>query len=548
MIAAPWLLAAVMAQAGVPAQTLDVRPGAIHGRVSRPDGRPAVRAEVRLLPNVPFRGNRVSVTDQDGAYAFDNLPPGFYRLLAQKSGFIPTQYGGRPIDDPGEPVLVTAGELRERIDIVLARQAAITGRVVDENGDPVEGARVHAQQLRYVGGRYRLVDAFGVHERLTDDRGQFRIYGLQAGSYLVSAVVGQIDYPANAMVNLPGYAPTFYPGRVRVSDAESVKVPAGQDAALTDFALARVRTARVSGTAVNSHGEPITGGLVIRPTVRSGGVGEEFGARIERDGRFEFRNVPPGEYVIVASKSRQRPSVEGEFASRVVNVDGEDVEGLSVRTNPGSTVSGHVVLEGGSAPPDAFTIEPYPVDADFDPPPGGAIAHAELTPAFDFTMSGISGPRRFRLTEAPDGWMLKSVRVNGQDVTDDVLSFGTSADSLSDVDIVLSRMGGEVSGTLAVPRGVSPSLYSVIVFSDNANDWYAESRFLRSAAVSSDGSFDVRGLPAGTYFVAAIPGGGGDGWQEPRWLEALSAAVPRHLVGEGQNLSLMLKPASMPRR
>ena len=542
------MLALILAQAVPPAQPPSVRPGSIHGHVSRPDGRAAVRAEVRLMPNAPHLRGGVVVTDDEGAFAFDGLSPGLYRLVAQKTGFIPTQYGGQPLDQTGDSVAVNAGELLDHVDIVLARQSAIMGRVLDENGDPVEGARVHAQQLRYVGGRYRLVDAVGSHDRVTDDRGHFRIYGLQSGSYIVSAVVGQIDYPSNAMVNLPGYAPTFYPGGQRVSEAERVRVAAGEDVEIPDFALARVRTARISGRALTSKGEPITGGLVIRPTVRSGGVGEEFGARIERDGTFEFHNLAPGEYVIVASKGRQRPSVEGEFAAYTVTVDGSDIGGLHVRTSAGSTISGHVVLEGGTAATDAFKIEPYPVDPDFDPPPGGSVAQAEITPALDFTMSGISGQRRFRLTEAPDGWMLKSVRVNGRDVTDDTLSFGTSDDSLSDVEITLSYVGGEVSGTVTAPRGLPLNQYSVVVFPDDPDQWYSDSRYLKVGPVAPDGRFDVRGLPSATYFVVAIPRVAGDGWQEPARLEALAASATRRLVTEGQTLSLVLTPAALPRR
>jgi hypothetical protein len=66
--------------------------------------------------------------------------------------------------------------------------------------------------------------------------------------------------------------------------------------------------------------------------------------------------------------------------------------------------------------------------------------------------------------------------------------------------------------------------------------------------VAADGRFDVRGLPSGSYFVVAIPRVEGDGWQEPRLLEALEATAPRRLVTEGQTLSLVLKAAALPRR
>ena len=128
MIANAWLLAIVIAQSGVQsaANAPEVPAAAIHGHVLRPDGEPAIRAEVRLISAGRFAKSQVAVTDQDGVYRFDDLTPGPYRMVAQKSGFVSIQYGGRPITETPDILMLNPGELRDHVDIRLVRHSAIT--------------------------------------------------------------------------------------------------------------------------------------------------------------------------------------------------------------------------------------------------------------------------------------------------------------------------------------------------------------------------------------------------------------------------------------
>ncbi len=155
------------------------------------------------------------------------------------------------------------------------------------------------------------------------------------------------------------------------------------------------------------------------------------GARIGRDGRFEFPNVPPGQYIIKADRGRRSPSTEGEFGALPVSVDGADITGLILQASAGSTIAGRVTFESGrgiQAPRTSqIQIQPVPVDPDQSPmQPADAAIHDD----WSFEIAGINGPRRLRVLRAPTGWTLKDIRIRGIDVSDQALSFGQENQSL----------------------------------------------------------------------------------------------------------------------
>jgi uncharacterized GH25 family protein len=503
--------------------------GALRGQVTRSDGRPVMNAVVRLSSDSEQGLPRTTVTDGQGRYEFLRLPAGRYTIMASQSDLITVQYGQRRAAEPGEPIDLAPGESRDRIDISLPSPGAITGHVVDDGGDPVEGVTVRALQTMYEAGRRRLVQA-GV-TRLTDDRGHYRIYGLKPGEYFVSAMVGQVT------VDLPGYAPTYFPGTWNPREAQTIEVDVAQQFTGIDIALARVPTARIAGMAFDAAGNPIQGGLSLSPSRRSGlPVDMLLGARIDPNGTFEFPNVPPGEYVVQASKSRANPSTEGEFASRFITVNGTDVTGIVIRMSTGSTISGRVTFRGAGSPiPTGIEVTAFPVDLDRSRNPP---ATADIRPDWGFELAGISGPRLFRLREAPPGWTLKAVLLNGVDVTDMPLPFGTTSQSLTDLEVVLTDRVSELSGTVTDRRGRPATDYTVIVFASDRDSWGPSSRFLTTARPGPHGIFTVTGLPSGEYFVAAVDRMVDGEWQDPDVLESVVPGALRVTLTEGQRLSV----------
>ena len=141
-----------------------------------------------------------------------------------------------------------------KIDITLAATGAISGRVFDENGDPLEAVNVRLMQLQFGANRRQLLPVVGVGARVTNDQGAYRLYGVPPGQYIVLANVADRSRVQAATIAPSGYAPTYYPATPKPSEAQLVTVGLSQDVAEIDLALARVATASVSGVVVDSQG------------------------------------------------------------------------------------------------------------------------------------------------------------------------------------------------------------------------------------------------------------------------------------------------------
>jgi carboxypeptidase family protein len=524
--------------------------GVIRGRIISADGRGVSQAHVVLVPP-PNPTDRLTLprafkTLNDGRFEFSNLAPGRYRVLASKNGFLPATSNGRADGTPNSPAIdLAAGETRDGVDIPLTRYGTMTGRVLDEYGFPVMGARVQALRVRYEGGRRKLV-AVSIPDRTTDDRGEYRLYGLQPGQYIVSAFIGDVSSD-----DVPGYARTYFPGMASATDAQYVAVGAGQDVVGLDIALARVRTARISGRLIDALGQPGGGSLILIPTWRaSTAPAEPIGARIlPADGRFEFRNVPPDEYVIQSSRGRKNNWTEGEFAAMPIVVNGVDVNDLVLQTTTGSSVTGRITfntLDRTKIPQlSAIEITAVPVDPDLSP--SGAWANAHILADWQFEMAGLSGPRRLVVSRIPAGWTLEQIRAGGADVTDRPLALGRADQSANNVEIVLSDRVSQLTGSVTDDNHRPVHGAHVIVFAADRDRWFSGSRFLRDATTDEQGTYTVSGLPFGSYYVTATSQvfiEGPEAWQDPAFLTAQISRATSLTISEGQRVTRSIRLSS----
>jgi hypothetical protein len=182
-----------------------------------------------------------------------------------------------------------------------------------------------------------------------------------------------------------------------------------------------------------------------------------------------------------------------------------------------------------------------PADQDLAPFVGGPD-RAGIHDDWTFEITNVNGPRRLRVVRAPSGWSLKAILVDSTDVTDTVLSFGTPAQSLKDVEVVLTRQQTAISGRITDARGRPAAGGAVVAFAVDEDRRGEGSRFFAVTRPARDGSFELRGLPRGDYFIAAADRvRDDDEWHDPDVLNALARTATRITLIEGQELTLTLK-------
>jgi hypothetical protein len=172
-----------------PVDALPTGTASLVGRVAAAEtGRPLKRARVTVAP-IDGRPRSV-LTDEAGRFAVKDLPAGKYAVSAVKTGFVRTAFGQRRALRDGTPIEVRDGQTVSSVDMILPRGGVITGRLRDEDGEPLSRAGVRALRFQYQRGERRLMPAGNDQ---TDDRGEYRIFALPPGEYVVTATVGQME-------------------------------------------------------------------------------------------------------------------------------------------------------------------------------------------------------------------------------------------------------------------------------------------------------------------------------------------------------------------
>jgi hypothetical protein len=523
-----------------PAAMTRVRAGAIRGRVVSATKRPISGARVRVM-RPGYGGDTAVFSDEQGRFGITGLPSGSYAVEASKIGYVTVQYGQTRAAEPGLQLTLRENAVLDNIVVTLPRGSAVTGMIADEHGEPLEGVGVRALQVRYANGRTSALAAPGVREVFTDNRGRYRLFGLLPGSYLVAASVEDTITSADAS----GYAPIFHPGSTQVSDAVPVQAEIGRDVPGIDLVFHRVSAARVAGVVRDASGAPADARVLIVASQRSGAIALEprQASTTGGAGSFAVANVPPGDYVVQAFSPRVRGRAP-EFGVEFVTVGESDPKPIAVRMSIGTALEGRLVLEGNERADATVAVSAMPADFDYAPIIGGGPSGGSRVLKGVFTIPHLFGPTRFRITGRPD-WYLKSVSIDGLDVTDTPFDFGLTAQTVRGAEIVASNAGGVITGHVTDARSAPVRDYAVVVFSTDRTKWFANSRFLKLGRPSQDGTFEVVGLPPGEYWVAAVDSIQGNQsfgeWEKPDVLEALSTRATRVTLTERERSMVMLR-------
>ena len=284
--------------------------------------------------------------------------------------------------------------------------SAISGRVLDETGDPIEGVNVFAARSMFRDGRRQLVPSGGPSNR-TDEAGEYRLRGLAPGTYYVTGLTHETwTVTRDGLKQVMGYSPTYFPGTTHVREARRVTVRVGEQVSNADLALVPGRAARISGTALDSHGRPFTK-VDVEEEIRGdnfASFGSVASAAVNPDGTFAIENVPPGEYMIGASTGQD--TAEPQVALQPITVDAADIDNVALSGTVGAVVSGRVLTDDGRIPSiprlhvfitERATGQPSPMFL--------SLGSGESDVADDgtFTVKGVVGRSWIRV-RLPDGW------------------------------------------------------------------------------------------------------------------------------------------------
>jgi hypothetical protein len=503
--------------------------GIIRGRVRSADtGAPLARAYVTLSAT-GVRDQRSATTDARGVYEFRNLAAGRYFVSVSRTGYVTTPFGQRR----GEAVRSTAIEIVnaqvvESIDVSLVRGGAIEGRVVDQRGEPLVEATVFVARSSMINGERRF-DGTYTASTATDDRGFFRLYGLDAGSkYLAvnaSTLLGNNNQPI-----------TFYPGTVLPSEAQPLVMTAGQEIAGITLQVIPVRLSTISGTVTDSTSRPAPDSSI------SADAGAPVrGGRTLKDGSFSIANVPPGRYELNVQTATR------EYVSVPVVVADTDVV-VSLVTAPSWPVRGRIVFEEGRAPAGvAFDTVAVNLQSRYE----GGVSSLKMwtgpkvssdwtfeTPTALGAGAITASSRTPRPPGGRDPWMFKGVFRRGVDVTDTLIDFTSAVD---DLEVVLTTRVTLLTGTVVDRKGVPSRDVAVVIFADDPEKWRSPSRFVRVVRTTQTGQFSASSLPPGKYRAIALDDIEQGAEADASFLERLRSSSTALTIGEGETKTVNLR-------
>jgi len=450
------------------------------------------------------------VTGPDGRFEFPDLKAGTYFLGAERAGYV--RLHRRRRSTVGARVSVTDGQDYQDAVLKMVPGGVITGRVVDENGDPMSNMSVSALQYRYPMGRETLMP---VNQAQTNDLGEYRIFGLQPGRYVVSVSSGGAGRFMMAGIGSSGPAPTgrvyaamYYPDSLTRAGASSIEVrPGGEERA--DFHMAQVPAVSVRGRLLNVEpGERTHVQLVLLS--ENGATGNGL---VKPDRSFEIRGVTPGAYVLMAtsfdtSETRAEPRIAREPI--VVGAEGLDGVELSLAAT-GGELQGRVRAEG---PPIKFeqlvvvlVPKPSPTTADGGPTGlfgvAGRSGYARVEKDGTFKLK-VPGPGSYDVMLNARGagledWYTKTVHWGGRDVTASGLKISGRASG--NLDIVVAADGGRLEGTVVDEHAKPVADATVVAVPDPPFRQHFE--LYQPAQSDSSGHFVIRGQRPGHYQVYA---------------------------------------------
>lgn len=530
------VLLSTSAQMGAPSSAALLE-GSVVNKVT---GSPVRHAHVMYIKVPGANSMPISTdTDSDGHFSV-SVEAGSYRLWVERPGFARQTYGSRTPEGAGTVLNLAPGQQLRDIHLQIVPLGAISGHVLDEDGEALQGTGIQVLRYSFATGRRQLITVTGTS---SNDLGEYRVYDLPAGRYFLMAIPhgAPLTHAPEGGTLIPelqqSFAAVYYPGNLDFSSASEITLPEGAQVSDADFHLQRVPAVMVRGRAFSAV-EDFTGSQLQVVLARNDGnlasAINRTSATIEPNtGKFEFHGIAPGSYLLVASEVRNGHASGGRVPIEV-NADTAQ-QNASVTLTPAFDLSGSVEVEGNSnAKVSGVSIRlSAPEGLALGPPPS-----AKTGPDGAFRLSGVTpGVWDFTLGPLPENLWIKSANFGNADALAGELNI--SSGSRGVLRIVLAANGAEVSG--AVTQDGQPS-HATVVLVPAASELQGSAPMYRSTTTQDGGTFVLRGVRPGAYKLFAFEEVESFAWLDPEFLKPVESLGESISVGEGEKITRQLTP------
>jgi hypothetical protein len=462
------LLAAGMAHAQ---KTPDERPASLSGTVvNSVTGEPIARVHVFILTmqNGARDVNRSAVTDSQGKFSLSPLPAGYYIPMVERTGFAMLRDS---VALRTAAVQLRAGESKDDFTIRLAPAGAISGRVVDADGEPVDGVFVSVEGLT---GTFRRAQ--------TDDEGNFRLGGLAPGRYRLLASSPELPLPPEIRTDgteETDNAATYYPNSLTRRAAGRIEVKPGGEIGGVEIRMVRTPVVGVSGAV---SGLPTGTRATVQVRSLEGSAGTS--ATVQPDGTFTVWRLGPGKYVFSVG------SPGGLTAAAEVEVGSSNVEHVDLAIAGPVEISGRVEFEDANRQRASGNMLAIGL--------GGSVPAVQIHPAADgsFKVEKVT-PAQYRLQYLGTGYV-KSVRLGNVEIPGGIVDL-RSAGAGCTLTVVVATETGSLTGKVSDDGAGLSGLKIALVPETPGGAVLA-----RFSEIQADGSYSMPSLPPGDYKLALI--------------------------------------------
>jgi 5-hydroxyisourate hydrolase-like protein (transthyretin family) len=497
--------------------------GAIQGVVLRGNtDLPAAGVHVAIYAaaeNVVDKPIQTTATDGSGTFRLTGLAPGGYSIRFSREGYADSYLGERH-NNHGlfvRIVDVAAGQTTQDIVMRLAPTGSVSGTVRDVRGMPVVGIPVRLSRSVFGDDGTKEFQSSGM--ATSDDRGEYRIFGIESGRYYVSAGANPLRV-IKGNESVEPFAISYYPGADDLANARAIELEPGGNVERIDFTLRMPKFYRVRGRIIDgaTNMPPLSPGIATN----TGTWNLNQKSYDPKTGNFEIDGLAPGEFKVSAwirgsqcgvpfmpdelftTNAYGIPSYAGASGSTSVRLGDGDLENVMVVIRHGGCLKGNVTTEGKPLP------HWFPLELRNEDEKEIRISILIQNDG-QFKVDGLL-PGKYRLIpqRLPEGFYLKAAAYGEADILKAPLEF--DAEGSKELQILLSSKVAHAEGRVTTASGKPMAGVLVALVPEGLRTRYD---LYVTTDTNEDGKFILDDLAPGDYSAFAW-----ESLEENSWMNA----------------------------